>query len=234
VGVHTSLAQAGSRDFGALHTAMFVQVVGGVLDPDPVEVQAGRPSWRSQVPVVPRRRRRSGNVVRAEPEHRRVVEHPAGLVADRGVDDLGRWRACECCGLTAACSSASASGAHHLELAQTGTGPSPPAPLAARPVLVDRTVGRRSWSAASRPRYSVSCLVSLDQRGWKAVWWVSFGAPLSGGDRDARDRHREPPLGPGTRGLPMSVGFQALAGSMVIGAGRRGRRPGSVMARSRT
>src|SRR6185437_9761851 len=63
-----------------------VQMVGGVLDPDPVQVQP--PGELAQPGPVVLVAADEAEGIGAEPEHGRVVEHPAGLVADRGVYDL--------------------------------------------------------------------------------------------------------------------------------------------------
>jgi hypothetical protein len=113
-----------------------VQVIGGVLDPHPV--QAELPGDLAQPDAVVLVAADEAEPVRGEPEDRGVIEHPPGLVAQRRVDDLpvrelpdvpGNRRLQQRLGV----------GPDDLELAQRGEVHDDRA-LAAGPVLLDCAV----------------------------------------------------------------------------------------------
>ena len=189
-------------------------MVGGVLDPDPVQVQprGELPQPGPVVLVAADEAERIG----AEPEHGRVVEHPAGLVADRGVHDLAGGELADVAG-DGRLQQRLGVGAHHLELPQRGEVRHHRA-FAARPVFVDRAV---AVEAGGQPVAAV--FGQLPGQPGPARLERRFPRELGLAVRgDAmRDRHREPPLG--RVHADVDVGRIPGVGRVdVIGAGRGG------------
>ena len=148
-----------------------VQLVGRGLDP---HLQAQSLGQLAQPDAVVLVAADEAEVVVAEPEDRGVVDHAAGLVADRGVDHLPHRQL------------ADVARARRAARASRRRGRAPPTCAAARDPSPRPSRGRPS-TRRSRPRCCSSAAassrgtrrsssVSSLVRGWKAVSWVSTGS----------------------------------------------------------